>query len=172
VPRVELTRESDERVVGDPAAEVPVGGSALRRLLQAPPDLPGLVLDVLPTVSHDRKYVTMQLKPTIATLTRPIPTFTTSLGAFTTPVTIQIPELKVQRAATTVRVPDGGTVLLGGLKNINLADLKSGTPWISSVPFASFFLGRRASAKEMDNLMVICTATITDLREQEDKFRK
>jgi type II secretory pathway component GspD/PulD (secretin) len=132
----------------------------------------GLVLDVLPTVSHDRKYITMQLKPTIATLTRPIPTFTTSLGAFTTPVTIQIPELKVQRAATTVRVPDGGTVLLGGLKNINLADLKSGTPWISSVPFASFFLGRRASAKEMDNLMVICTATITDLREQEDKFRK
>jgi type II secretory pathway component GspD/PulD (secretin) len=132
----------------------------------------GLVLDVLPTVSHDRKYVTMQLKPTIATLTRPIPTFTTSLGAFTTPVTIQIPELKVQRAATTVRVPDGGTVLLGGLKNINLADLKSQTPWISSVPFAAFFLGRRASAKEMDNLMVIVTANITDLREQEEKFRK
>jgi type II secretory pathway component GspD/PulD (secretin) len=132
----------------------------------------GLVLDVLPTVSHDRKYVTMQLKPTIATLTRPIPTFTTSLGAFTTPVTIQIPELKVQRAATTVRVPDGGTVLLGGLKNINLADLKATVPWISSVPFASFFLGRRASAKEMDNLMVIVTATITDLREQEDRLRK
>ncbi len=132
----------------------------------------GVVLDVQPTVSYDRKYITLQLKPTVATLTRPIPTFTTSLGAFTTPVTIQIPELKVQRAATTVRVPDGGTVVLGGLKGINIADLKSETPWLSSVPFASFFLGRRGSVKEMENLMVIVTATITDLHEQEEMYRK
>ena len=132
----------------------------------------GVVLDVQPTVSHDRKYITLQLKPTIATLTRPIPTYTTSLGAFTTPVTIQIPELKVQRAATTVRVPDGGTVLLGGLKNINMADLKSETPWLSSIPFASFFLGRKGSVKEMDNLMVIVSASITDLNEQERQLRR
>ena len=132
----------------------------------------GLVLDVQPTVSHDRKYITLQLKPTIATLTRPIPTFTTSLGAFTSPVTLQLPELKVQRAATTVRVPDGGTILLGGLKNINMADLKSETPWLSSVPFASFFLGRRGSVKEMENLMVIVKATITDLKEEETRFRR
>src|SRR6185295_73746 len=132
----------------------------------------GLVLDVQPTVSHDRKYVTIQLKPTIATLERPIPTFTTSLGAFTTPVTIQIPTLKVQKAATTVRVPDGGTILLGGLKSINMKDLKAETPWLSSIPFASFFLGRRGSVKEMENLMVIVKATISDLNEQEKSFRK
>jgi len=132
----------------------------------------GLVLDVQPTVSHDRKYVTIQLKPTIATLQRPIPTFTTSLGAFTTPVTIQIPTLKVQKAATTVRVPDGGTILLGGLKSINMKDLKAETPWLSSIPFASFFLGRRGSVKEMENLMIIVKATISDLNEQEKAFRK
>jgi general secretion pathway protein D len=132
----------------------------------------GLVLDVQPTVSHDRRYITLQIRPTVARLTRPIPTFTTSLGAFTTPVTIQIPELNVQRAATTVRVPDGGTILLGGLKNINLSDLKSETPWLSSIPFASFFLGRRGSVKEMENLMVIVKATISDLQEQEQMFRR
>jgi type II secretory pathway component GspD/PulD (secretin) len=132
----------------------------------------GLVLDVQPTVSHDRKYITMTLRPTIANLVRPIPTFTTSLGAFTTPVTIQIPELKIQSAATTVRVPDQGTLVMGGLKSINLADLKSETPWFSSVPFAAFFFGRKASVKEMDNLMVIVKATISDLQEQEAKFRR
>jgi type II secretory pathway component GspD/PulD (secretin) len=132
----------------------------------------GLVLDVQPTVSHDRKYITMQLKPTVARLERPIPTFTTSLGAFTTPVTIQIPKLRVEKAATNVRVPDGGTILLGGLKGINLKDLKAETPWISSVPFASFFLGRRGSAKEMSNLMVIVKATISDLNEQEKAIRR
>jgi type II secretory pathway component GspD/PulD (secretin) len=132
----------------------------------------GLVLDVQPTVSHDRKYITLQLKPTIANLVRPIPTFTTSLGAFTTPVTIQIPELQVQRAATTVRVPDGGTLLLGGLKNISQQDLKSETPWISSIPFASFFFGRKGTSEEMSNLMVIVKATISDLQEQERMRRR
>ncbi len=132
----------------------------------------GLVLDVQPTVSHDRKYITLQLRPTIANLVRPIPTFTTSLGAFTTAVTIQIPELQVQRASTTVRVPDGGTLLLGGLKNIRQQDLKSETPWISSIPFVSFFFSRKGTAEEMDNLMVIVKATITDLQEQETRFRR
>ena len=132
----------------------------------------GVVLDVLPTVSHDRKYITLQLKPTVANLRRPIPTFTTSLGAFTTPVTIQIPELNVQRAATTVRVPDGGTLLLGGLKNIRQKDLKSETPWISSIPFAAFFFGRKGSSEEMDNLMIIVRATINDLNEQEAQLRR
>ena len=132
----------------------------------------GLVLDVQPTVSHDRKYITLTLRPTIANLVRPIPTYTTSLGAFTTPVTIQIPELKIQKAQTTVRVPDGGTLLMGGLKSINMADLKSETPWFSSVPFASFFFGRKGTVKEMDNLMVIVKATISDLNEQEKTFRR
>jgi type II secretory pathway component GspD/PulD (secretin) len=132
----------------------------------------GVVLDVQPTVSNDRKYITLQLKPTVANLTRPIPTFTTSLGAFTTPVTIQIPELLVQSAATTVRVPDGGTLLLGGLKNISQKDLKSSTPFFSSIPFASFFFSRKGSSEEMDNLMVIVRATITDLQEQESQLRR
>jgi general secretion pathway protein D len=123
-------------------------------------------------VSHDRKYVTLTLRPTIANLIRPIATYTTSLGAFSTPVTIQIPELRIEKAATTVRVPDGGTLLMGGLKTINMADLKSETPWFSSIPFASFFFGRKGTVKEMDNLMVIVKATISDLQEQERDFRK
>jgi type II secretory pathway component GspD/PulD (secretin) len=132
----------------------------------------GLVLDVQPTVSHDRKYITLTLRPTIANLVRPIPTFTTSLGAFTTPVTIQVPELRVERAATTVRVPDGGTLLMGGLKTINMADMKAETPWLSSIPFAAFFLGRKGTVKEMDNLMVIVKASISDLQEEEAALRR
>src|SRR5262249_22631113 len=73
----------------------------------------GVVLDVRPTIHHDRKYLTLEIQPTVATLLRPIPTFTTSLSGLSTPVTFQIPELKVQSAATTVVIPDGGSVLIG-----------------------------------------------------------
>ena len=79
----------------------------------------GVVLDVRPVVSADRRFVTLELRPTVALLTRPIATFSTSLasGPFASaPVIIQIPELSVSRVRTTVMMPDGGTLLLGGLK--------------------------------------------------------
>jgi len=123
----------------------------------------GLALDVRPVVSNDRRYVTLQLQPTIATLKRPIPTFTTSLGAFTTPVTLQLPELTLQKAQTTVRVPNGGTLLIGGLKNISLVDLKSETPWLSKIPIISFFFSRRGSSQEFSNLLILIRARIADL---------
>jgi len=113
----------------------------------------GLTLDVRPTISHDRKYVTLELQPTIATLLRPIPTFQTSLGALTTPVTIQLPELRIEKSQTTVRVPDGGSLVIGGLKHISLVDMKSEVPWLGEIPIISFFFSRKASSKEAQNLM-------------------
>jgi type II secretory pathway component GspD/PulD (secretin) len=127
----------------------------------------GLTLDVRPTVSNDRRYVTLELQPTVATLLRPIPTFTTSLGAFTTPVTIQIPEITIQKSQTTVRVPDGGTVMIGGLKNISVVDRRAMTPWLSKIPLLGFFFKREGNSEEVEHLMIIITAKITDLRAEE-----
>ncbi len=49
--------------------------------------------------------VQMEVRATSATLKRPIPTITTSLGGFSTPVTIQLPELSVVSVKTTALVP-------------------------------------------------------------------
>ncbi|MCK6479181.1 MAG: type II and III secretion system protein [Planctomycetes bacterium] len=130
----------------------------------------GLDLDVKPIVSNDRRYVTLQLQPTIATLKRPIQTFTTSLGAFTSPVTLQLPEINIQKAQTTVRVPNGGTLLIGGLKNISQVDLKSETPYLSKIPIVSFFFSRRGSSQEYSNLLIIIRARITDLADESTKW--
>lgn len=127
----------------------------------------GLDLDVRPIVSNDRRYVTLQLQPTVATLKRPLQTFTTSLGAFTTPVTLQLPEITIQKAQTTVRVPNGGTLLIGGLKNIGTYDFKSETPILSKIPVVSFFFSRRGSSQEFSNLLIIIKARIVDLSEEE-----
>jgi hypothetical protein len=55
--------------------------------------------------SYREALVLVEVRATMATLKRPIPTFTTSLGAFTTPVTIQLPELSVVSVKTTALVP-------------------------------------------------------------------
>lgn len=130
----------------------------------------GLDLDVKPIVSNDRRYVTLQLQPTVATLKRPIQTFSTSLGAFTTPITLELPEISIQKAQTTVRVPNGGTLLIGGLKNISSNDMKSETPILSKIPIISFFFSRRASSQEFSNLLIVIRARITDLADEETRW--
>jgi hypothetical protein len=49
--------------------------------------------------------VQVEVRATNATLKRPIPTITTSLGASSTPVTIQLPELSVVSIKTTALIP-------------------------------------------------------------------
>ncbi len=132
----------------------------------------GLVLDVRPTITNDQKYVNLELKPTVATLKRPIPTFTTNLGGLTQAVTLQIPELSISRAATTVTVPDGGTVVIGGLKNVSLVDRKSETPFFADIPIIGFLFSRKGKSEELKDLIVIVTVHINDTSEEERKLRR
>lgn len=55
--------------------------------------------------SYREALALVEVRATQATLKRPIPTFTTSLGAFSTPVTIQLPEVSVVSVKTTALVP-------------------------------------------------------------------
>ena len=131
----------------------------------------GLTLDVRPTVSNDRHYITLELQPTVAKLSEPIPTFATTLGSSFTPVIIQLPELRLQRARTTVRLPDGGSIVIGGLKNISTVDRSSEVPFLAKVPLLSFLFSRKGRSDEQSNLMIIVRAKITDLQEEEARIR-
>jgi general secretion pathway protein D len=130
----------------------------------------GLTLDVRPTVSNDRRYITLELQPTVADLIEPIPTFSTTLASSFSPVIIQLPELRLQQARTTVRIPDKGSILIGGLKNITTVDRASETPWIAEIPILSFFFSRKGRSDEVTHLMILVRAEITDLAEQQDAF--
>ena len=132
----------------------------------------GLVLDVRPTISNDRRFVTLELRPTVAKLIEPIRTITTTLGSQTQPVTIQLPELIIQSAETTVTVPDRGTVVLGGLKNILSVDRRSEIPFLADVPLLGFFFSRKAKSNEASDLIIVVTVHISDLQEQEAMLRR
>jgi general secretion pathway protein D len=68
----------------------------------------GVTLDVEATVSHDRKYVYLTVRPQVSQLQGAIVTVPTPAG------NIGLPIVAVQDLQTTVMVPDGGTLLLGG----------------------------------------------------------
>lgn len=125
----------------------------------------GIVLDVKPVIQHDRKYITLSLNPTVAELQRPIPTFTTSLAGSTLPVTLQLPNLTVTNFSTTAKVPDGGTVLIGGLRQVLTKERRAEVPLLARLPLISFLFKQEGTADENRSLMVMVRATITDVRE-------
>jgi type II secretory pathway component GspD/PulD (secretin) len=127
----------------------------------------GIVLDVRPTISADRRYVTLELRPTLATLLRPIPTFTTSLGVGT-PVAIQTPQLTLQRIRTTITVPDGGSFVIGGLRQMSETDQTSGIPILSDLPLIGALFTRKGKSIIRQDIIIIVSARIIDIEEEED----
>ncbi len=130
----------------------------------------GIVLDVRPTISHDRQKITLELRPTVATLLRPIPEFTSSLAGLTTPVTLQLPELQVSSANTTVTVPDGGTVVIAGLKKLLNIEQRAEVPFLAKIPVLSLLFKAEGEANENQDVIILIRAQITDALEEAAKM--
>lgn len=123
----------------------------------------GVVLDVQPTISFDRKTVTLEVRTTVAELLRPIREFTTSLSGFTIPVTFQLPELEVQQAETTVRVPDGGSLVIGGLKRLRYVNRTAEVPWLGRIPLVGVLFRQKGFDDETASLIVLMKVNITSM---------
>ncbi len=123
----------------------------------------GVVLDVTPTISFDRKYITLEVRATVANILRPIRNFSTSLSGLSIPVTFQLPELVVQQANTTVRVPDGGSLLLGGLKRLRYINRTAEVPWLGKIPLIGAAFREKGLSDETGSLIILIKANITEL---------
>ena len=132
----------------------------------------GIVLDVRPTISFDRKYVTLDVQATVANLVRPIREISTNLGGNTDQVTFSLPQLDVEDAQTTVVVPDGGSVLLGGFKHVLYRNRTAEAPWLADIPVVGFFFREKGLSDEMTDLIIVIRATITDYSELEAESGK
>lgn len=129
----------------------------------------GVALDVRPVVSSDRRFITMEVRPSVNNLRRPIATFTTSLGIGTA-VTIELPELTIQRAKTTVTMPDGSTLMIGGWKVVGDQDFDTGIPFVNKIPILNTLLGRKGKYLNKQKLVILIKATIVIPEENEPAF--
>lgn len=125
----------------------------------------GVVLDVRPTISHDRKYLSLEIQPTVAKVVS-LRTFSTTLGGNTSPVDFQLPELEVQSVNTSAYLPDGGSILLGGLSSIRNIERRAEVPWLARVPVLGFLFKSEGYSDERESLMILITASIRDVREE------
>lgn len=136
----------------------------------------GAVLDVNATVTADKRYVTMTLRPGVTRLLD-LQTFPFSGGAAgggiggggsALAAFIQVPTLSSQRLQTTVSVPDGGTLLIGGQKLASETEVEAGVPILSKIPILKRAYSSRSMVKDEQTLLILIKPKILIQTEQEE----
>ena len=125
----------------------------------------GTTLTVQAVVTNDRRYVQLTLSPTISTVTSGTGTFTSVAG-----ITVQQPIISTITLATTVMVPDGGTILVGGLKTMTEQRREFGPPILSKIPYINRLFRNQSYGKSATSLMFMVTPRIIINEEEEEKL--
>jgi general secretion pathway protein D len=155
----------------------------------------GTMMTIQAVVSDDRRYVRMTIVPFFTQIGN-VDTFTfegssssTSSSSATdnnddgknnkkddsaskssTGVTVQLPSFSFVSVVTTVSVPDGGTVLLGGIKRLSEGRNEFGVPLLSKVPYINRLFKNVAIGRETDSLMMMVTPRIIIQEEEEERL--
>ena len=143
----------------------------------------GTTFDVRPIVSADRKYIYLEVTPSVFQI-EAIDTFTFSglstdatvggTGQGTTVVppqqTVQLPKVNVSQVSVTVCVPDKGTLMIGGLGSINKSNLTTGIPILSKIPVLKRLFSLDQKNNKKSNLVILLKPTIIIREEQEANF--
>ncbi|MBI1901638.1 MAG: general secretion pathway protein GspD, partial [Planctomycetia bacterium] len=151
----------------------------------------GTFLNVQAVVSNDRRFVRLTMVPFFSTI-GDVNTFTFNGSEQTiddsandvdgdgieeTPArrrqsregtTVQLPTFSFISIVTTVSVPDGGTVLLGGIKRLSEGRNEFGVPILNKVPYVQRLFSNVAIGRETQSLMMMVTPRIIIQEEEED----
>ena len=130
----------------------------------------GVSLQVTPTVHHDRQSLTLEVQPTVAQVIALTPFATNLANAIGSPVEFVLPELRVQSLKTTASIPDGGTILIGGLSSVLNVERRAEVPFLANIPLLGFFFKEEGYSNEKESLMILMKAWITDVREVVKRF--
>ncbi|HMO14184.1 MAG TPA: hypothetical protein PKD64_07600 [Pirellulaceae bacterium] len=83
--------------------------------------------------------------------------------------TVQLPVFAVTNISTTVSVPDGGTVLLGGIKSLSEGRTERGVPMLSNIPYISRLFKNVGIGRDTQSLMMMVSPKIIISEEQEQE---
>lgn len=81
--------------------------------------------------------------------------------------TVQLPTFANTTVTTTVSVPDGGTVLLGGIKSMSEGRTERGVPFLSNIPYVNRLFNNVGIGRETNSLMMMVTPRIIIQEEEE-----
>ncbi len=87
-----------------------------------------------------------------------------------TGTTVQLPTFSFVTVTTTVSVPDGGTVLLGGIKRLSEGRNERGVPVLSKLPYINRLFRNVGIGRTTSSLMMMVTPRIIIQEEEEQNL--
>ncbi|MEY3173664.1 MAG: hypothetical protein RLZZ436_1578 [Planctomycetota bacterium] len=82
--------------------------------------------------------------------------------------TVQLPVIATINVSTVVSVPDGGTVLLGGIKRLREGRKMAGVPILNKIPYISRLFKNSGVGRETESIMLMVTPRIIIQEEEEE----
>lgn len=145
----------------------------------------GMPISVLPIVSADRRFVRMTINFAQTQLRQSTVLFPINIplqgviqngpgGVIAGPPVvltqyIQQPTPETIQVNTTVVVPDGGTVVMGGMKFMSEGRNEYGPPVISKIPYLNRLFKNVGYGRDGQNIMIMVTPRILINREEEER---
>ncbi len=156
----------------------------------------GTFMTVQAVVSDDRRFVRLTVVPVFSTIGE-VNTFkftgsttttesseadgiqdepndntsnSSSSSTTTSGTTVQLPTYSYITVTTTVSVPDGGTVLLGGIKRLSEGRNEFGVPMLNKLPYVSRLFKNVGIGRETQSLMMMVTPRIIIQEEEEERL--
>ena len=80
---------------------------------------------------------------------------------------MQLPTVASTTVQTTVSVPDGGTILLGGIKRLREGRSERGLPILSKIPYINRLFRNVSIGRDATSLMLMVTPRIIIQEEEE-----
>ncbi len=173
VTSMTVTQVNGQVVFSPSNTPIPVG---------SPNGMPSISLAVQAVVTADRRFVRLNLSPVLTNISSPVtalfpvttfitPVFESGAQGQPVPFTqyLQQPSFTTVEVMTTVMVPDGGTVLLGGMKTLREGRNEFGPPILSKLPYVSRLFKNVGYGKETESLMIMVTPRIIINEEEETR---
>jgi type II secretory pathway component GspD/PulD (secretin) len=144
----------------------------------------GVTVAMQAVISADRRFVRLSPTLTLTNISNTTPSATTpiQLPLYPTlldfsngqqPVVftqyISAPSVNTIAVATTVTVPDGGTVLMGGLKIMSEGRNEYGSPILSKIPYLNRLFRNTSYGRDARSLMLMVTPRIIIQAEEEER---
>ncbi len=80
---------------------------------------------------------------------------------------VQLPQIDTTTISTQVSVPDGGALLIGGLRRRSEEKKEAGVPVLNKIPWIKRFFTNKSQIDDKHVLVILLRPRIIDLKEQQ-----
>ncbi len=116
----------------------------------------GIILRVLPSVNKDG-HITVRIEPEVSSVMELV-------GGY-------VPRTKVRKILTTVTVPDGQRIVVGGLLHSSIITTMNKVPLLSSIPFIGKLFQHKEEIVNNTDLIIEITPRVVDFTKESVNYK-